>query len=174
MKKSSFYIGKGYRTCSNCVMDSSDANIKFDKNGVCDRCNTYYRQIFPKWNHGLGKERQLSQIIETIKKRGEGKPYDSILGLSGGIGSSYLLHLAVKEFGLRPLVFHIDSGWDADFTKRNIINLMNKLGVELKIEVLNWEEMRDFQLAMFKSGVPHLDIPQDMAFVSVLDRYDSN
>ncbi len=171
MNKSSLYIGKSYRSCSNCVMDSSDPNIKLDKNGVCDRCNIYYRQILPKWNHGRGKERQLSQIIETIKKSGKGKPYDCILGLSGGMDSSYLLHLAVKEFGLRPLVFHIDSGWDADFTKRNIGNLTNKLGVDLKIEVLDWEEMRDFQLAMFKSGVPHLDIPQDMAFVSVLDRY---
>jgi len=165
---------KEYQICSNCVMDTSDPNIRFDKNGVCDRCNTYYRHILPAWNHGIGKERQLNQIIEAIKKHGKGKPYDCILGLSGGIDSSYLLHLAVKEFGLRPLVFHVDSGWDADFTKRNIKNLTDKLGIELKIELLNWQEMRDFQLAMFKSGVPHLDIPQDMAFVSVLDNYALN
>ncbi len=163
-----------YRICSNCVMDTSDPNIKFDKDGVCDRCNAYYRHILPAWNHGIGREQQLNHVIKTIKNHGKGKPYDCILGLSGGVDSSYLLHLAVKEFGLRPLVFHVDSGWDADFTKRNIMNLTDRLGVELKVEVLNWEEMRDFQLAMFKSGVPHLDIPQDMAFVSVLDKYALN
>ena len=162
---------KEYQICTNCVMDTSDPRLRFDKNGVCERCNRYYRYILPKWSYGLGREDQLNRILETIKNAGKGKPYDCILGLSGGVDSSYLLHLAVREFGLRPLVFHVDAGWDVDFTKRNIINLTNKLGVELKIEVLNWEEMRDFQLAMFKSGVPHLDIPQDMAFVSVLDRY---
>ena len=88
--------------------------------------------------------------------------------MSGGLDSSYLLHLTVKEFGLRPLVFHVDGGWNSDIAVNNIEALVDALGLDLYTEVINWEEMRDFQLAFFKSGVPHLDVPQDHAFVATL------
>lgn len=88
--------------------------------------------------------------------------------MSGGLDSSYMLHLAVTEFNLRPLVFHVDGGWNSDIAVSNIQMLVEKLGLDLYTEVINWEEMRDFQLAFFKSGVPHLDIPQDHAFVATL------
>src|SRR4029079_16490905 len=94
----------------------------------------------------------------------------------GGLDSSYMLHLVVKEFGLRPLVFHVDGGWNSDIAVSNIENLVNKLALDLYTEVINWEEMKDFQLAFFKSGVPHIDIPQDHAFVATLynfaDKYN--
>ena len=162
---------RDYQICTNCVMDTSDSNIKFDEKGVCERCNDYYNRILPMWNKGEGKEAELNTIVNKIKKDGEGKPYDCLLGLSGGFDSSYMLHFAVKELGLRPLVFHVDAGWNIPFAEENIKKMVAKLGVELKIETINWNEMRDFQLAFFKSGVPHLDIPQDHAFVSVLDKY---
>lgn len=162
---------KHHQICIHCVMDTSDPNIKFDEKGVCERCNDYYAHILPSWNQGIGKEKELKTIVDKIKKEGEGKPYDCILGLSGGFDSSYMLHFAVKELKLRPLVFHVDAGWNIPFAVENIKKMVDKLGVDLKVVTINWNEIRDFQLAYFKSGVPHLDTPQDLAFVAVLDQY---
>lgn len=162
---------QNYQVCTHCVMDTSDPNIKFDENGVCERCNQYYTQILPTWNKGLGHAEELNDIVSQIKKEGKGKPYDCLLGFSGGFDSSYLLHFAVKELGLRPLVFHVNAGWNTSFAEENIQKMIKKLGVDLKIETINWEEMRDMQLAFFKAGVPHLDTPQDHAFMSVLDKF---
>lgn len=160
-----------YRICTNCVMDTSDPNIKFDEKGICERCNDFYHSILPMWNGGINKERDLEKLVTKIKNDGEGKPYDCILGMSGGFDSSYLLHFAIKELKLRPLVFHVDAGWNIPFADENIRKMVDKLGVDLKVEKINWNEIRDFQLAYFKSGVPHLDTPQDNAFVAVLDNY---
>lgn len=160
-----------YQICTNCVMDTSDPNIKFDEKGVCERCNEYYENILPDWQQGKGKQKELNELVAKIKKEGQGKPYDCLLGMSGGFDSSYMLHFAIKELGLRPLVFHVDAGWNTPFAEENITKMVKKLGIDLKVEKINWNEERDFQLAFFKSGVPHLDIPQDLAFVSVLDNY---
>lgn len=162
---------KDQQICINCVMDTSDPNIKFDEKGMCERCHQYYHDLLPKWNNGKGHEAELQAIVNKMKKAGEGKPYDCLLGLSGGFDSSYMLHFAIKELGLRPLVFHVDAGWNLPVGVHNIEKMVKKLNVDLKIEKVNWEEEKDFQLAFFKSGVPHLDIPQDLAFVSVLDKY---
>ena len=162
---------KTFQICTNCVMDTSDPNIKFDDKGICDRCHQYYNNLLPKWNRGEGHEVELRIMVDKIKKAGKGKPYDCLLGLSGGFDSSYMLHFAIKELGLKPLVFHVDAGWNMPVGIRNIEKMVQKLDVDLKIEKINWEEERDFQLAFFKSGVPHLDIPQDLAFVAVLDKY---
>jgi len=169
--KNNFESSNEYKVCSNCVMDTTVPGIEFDENGICQRCNKFYKYILPNWNKGYGKENELKSLLNKIKASGKGKPYDCILGLSGGLDSSYMLHLAVKEFGLRVLVVHVDSGWDMPFAKRNIEKLVNKLGTELVIEKINEESFRKFQLAMFKSGVKDLDIPQDMAFVSIIDEY---
>ncbi|ATA72671.1 LPS biosynthesis protein [Capnocytophaga sp. H4358] len=160
-----------YQICTNCVMDTSDLNIKFDEKGVCERCNEYYENILPDWQQGKGKQKELNELVAKIKKEGQGKPYDCLLGMSGGFDSSYMLHFAIKELELRPLVFHVDAGWNTPFAEENITKMVKKLGIDLKVEKINWNEERDFQLAFFKSGVPHLDIPQDLAFVSVLDNY---
>lgn len=157
-----------YQICSSCVMDTSDSRITFDENGVCDHCNDFINNVKPNWNVGLESKSELAKIIVKIKKEGIGKDFDCLLGLSGGVDSSYMLHLAVKEFGLRPLVFHVDGGWNSELAVHNIQMLVDKLGLDLYTEVINWEEMKDFQLAFFKSGVPHIDIPQDHAFVATL------
>ena len=94
-----------YQICQCCVMDTSDEYIEFDDKGICSRCNEYKQRILPEWNHGNGHEKELQGLISSIKKSGEGKKYDCILGLSGGLDSSYMLHLAVKEWGLRRLYF---------------------------------------------------------------------
>lgn len=162
---------KKYQVCSNCVLDTTDDNIKFDEKGVCQYCNEYEQRVLPWWNHGKGHEVELKKLIADIKKSGEGKEYDCIIGMSGGLDSSYLLHKAVKDWGLRPFVFHIDAGWDLPETVNNIKKITDKLGIHLHNEVMNWKEMRQMQIAFFKTGLAALDVPQDHAFIAVLDRY---
>lgn len=177
MSKSTLQQGKSdaekrpYQICTNCVMDTSDEEITFDEHGVCMRCNEYKERILPEWNHGKGHERELEELIHEIKQSGKGKPYDCILGWSGGLDSSYMLHLAVKEWGLRPFVFHIDAGWDLPVTTENIKKMTEKLGIELHVETMDWNEMREMQLAWFRTGLEALDVPQDHAFIALIDKF---
>lgn len=158
-----------YQVCNCCVMDTSDEDISFDSNGVCMRCNEYKTRIEPKWNHGKGHEKELQKLINDIKKSGQGKKYDCIIGLSGGLDSSYMLHLAVKEWGLKPFVFHIDAGWNLPVAKNNIKKLCDGLGVKLHVKKMDWDEMREMQLAWFRTGLEMLDAPQDHAFIALID-----
>lgn len=162
---------KKYQICNRCVMDTSDEDITFDENGICMRCNEYEKRILPKWNYGRGHEKELHSLIQEIKKNGKGKKYDCILGLSGGLDSSYMLHLAVKEWGLKPFVFHIDAGWNLPVAEENIKRITDKLGVKLHIKKMNWNEMREMQLAWFRTGLEMLDAPQDHAFIALIDEY---
>lgn len=160
-----------YQVCTCCVMDTSDEDITFDENGVCMRCKEYRERILPEWDYGRGHEAELHDLLSSIKKSGEGKPYDCILGLSGGLDSSYMLHLAVTEWGLRPFVFHIDCGWNLPVAEENIKRLTDKLGVELHVEKMDWNELREMQLAWFRTGLEALDAPQDHAFIALIDRF---
>ena len=164
-------LHRPYQICKCCVMDTTDEGISFDSNGVCMRCNEYKERIEPAWNHGKGHEKELQEMLSQIKKAGEGKKYDCILGLSGGLDSTYMLHLAVKEWGLRPFVFHIDAGWNLPVAEENIKKVTDKLGVELHVEKMDWNEMREMQLAWFRTGLENLDSPQDHAFIALIDRY---
>lgn len=164
-------INNNVQICSHCVMDSTDTSLTFDENGVCDRCHEYKERIEPWWNHGHGHEAELQSLLTKIKKSGEGKEYDCILGLSGGLDSSYMLHLAVKEWRLRPFVFHIDCGWNLPVAEKNVKKLCDKLGVTLHIQKLDYEELRQMQIAFFKTGLPGLDVPQDHSFIAQIDKY---
>lgn len=166
-----YEIAKPYQVCTRCVMDTSDDFIKFDENGVCMRCREFESRILPKWNYGKGHEDELKQLIGRVKKSGVGKDYDCLLGLSGGLDSTYLLHLAVKEWGLRPFVFHIDCGWNLPVAENNIRKVCDALSVKLHIEKMDWEELRHMQLAWFRTGMESLDAPQDHAFISLVDRF---
>jgi len=160
-----------YQICKKLVLDTSYPGIMFDKDGVSSQYWDYQNNIKDKWKSNRYSILELEKIVEQIKKKGTGKEFDCILGLSGGADSSYMLHTIVKDFDLKPLVFHVDGGWNSDIAVNNIKNLVDKLKLDLFTEVINWDEMRDFQLAMFKSGVPHIDIPQDMAFIGVLYKF---
>lgn len=162
---------RNYQVCTRCVMDTTDEDIQFDEHGVCMRCREYEERILPDWKHGKGHEAELQELINKIKKSGEGKQYDCILGLSGGLDSTYMLHLAVKEWGLRPFVFHIDCGWNLPVAEDNIRKVCNGLGVELHIEKMDWNELREMQLAWFRTGMEMLDAPQDHAFIALIDRF---
>lgn len=157
-----------YRICSNCIMDTSDSNIVFDSRGWCDYCNNYHSNILPNWHPDERGERELQPVIERIKRDGRGKDHDCLIGISGGVDSSYVTYLAKAKFGLRPLLFHVDAGWNSQQAVNNIEKLVDALGVDLHTEVVDWQEMKDLQLAFFKAQVPHLDTPQDHAFFAAL------
>ena len=159
---------KHYQICTNCVMDTTDAKITFDDKGICDHCNGFYKNILPNWHTDEKGWQALQKIVDKIKKEGIGKDFDCIIGMSGGIDSSYLTYIAKEKLGLRPLVFHVDAGWNSQVAVNNIEKLVDKLGLDLYTEVIDWEEMRDLQLAFFKSGVPHIDTPQDHAFFAMM------
>ncbi len=161
------------KICQRCVMDTSDTAIVFDEFGICDHCRTFDREILPTWNMGYGREAELGKIVADIKIEGKGKDFDCILGMSGGIDSSYLLYLATKKLGLRPLVFHVDAGWNSQMAVNNIERLVDGLGLDLYTEVINWEDMKKLQRSYFKSGVPHIDVPQDHAFFATMYQFAS-
>jgi N-acetyl sugar amidotransferase len=162
---------KEYKICTNCVMDTSDSIITFDDNGVCDHCNTFYGDVLPNWDTGDKGCDALAKLVKKIKKTGEGKDFDCIIGMSGGIDSSYLTYIAKEQLGLRPLVFHVDAGWNSQEAVNNIEKLVDKLGLDLYTEVIDWEEMKDLQLAFFKSGVSHIDSPQDHSFFATMYKF---
>ena len=161
------------QVCSNCVMDTSDSRIVFNDKGVCDHCRTFYKDIKPFWQPNNIGWNEVSRVAEDIKKKGVGKDFDCIIGMSGGIDSSYLVYLAKKKLDLRPLVFHVDAGWNSQTAVNNIEKTVDKLGLDLYTEVINWEEMKDLQLAFFKSGVSHIDTPQDHAFFATMYKFAS-
>src|SRR5690349_7987590 len=157
-----------YQICSNCIMDTSDSNITFDSRGWCDYCNNYYTNILPNWHPNEEGERQLAPLLEQIRRDGRGRDHDCIIGVSGGVDSSYVTYIAKEKFGLRPLIFHVDAGWNSQEAVNNIEKLVDALHLDLHTEVIDWQEMQDLQLAFFKAQVPHVDTPQDHAFFAAL------
>ncbi len=155
-------------------MDTTDTAIVFDAHGVCDHCNTYYTKTLPSWHTDERGMKEMMAVVDKIKKEGEGKDFDCIIGMSGGIDSSYLVYIAKEVLGLRPLVFHVDAGWNSQIAVNNIERIVDKLGLDLYTHVIDWEEMKDLQLAYFKSGVPHIDSPQDHAFFATMYNFASD
>ena len=160
-----------YKICSHCVMDTTDSKITFDDKGVCDYCNGYYSDILPNWHPDERGMEGLEQIASEIRKKGKGKKYDCIIGLSGGIDSSYLAYIAKEKMKLRPLIYVVDTGWNLNVAVENIEKIVKALDLDMYTEVVNWDEMRDLQLAFFKSQVPYQDTPQDHAIFAGLYNY---
>ena len=164
---------KEYRMCANCVMDTTDSSLTFSIDGICDHCTTYHKKIKPNWHTGENAKRLLLSLIDEIKSSAKDRDFDCIIGMSGGIDSSYLVYLAKEELGLRPLVFHVDAGWNSQQAVNNIEQIVDRLKLDLYTEVIDWEEMKDLQLSFFKSGVPHIDTPQDHAFFASMYKFAS-
>lgn len=162
-----------YQMCSNCVMDNvQDETLTFDEKGMCDDCRMFYKDVLPIWNYGKRHEKELEDLLNKVKEAGKGKKYDCILGFSGGMDSAYLLHMAVTQWGLRPLVIHIDSGFDLPIGKRNVKKMADKLGVKCHVVHIDPDDMRNIQIACFRTGLGGcLDHPQDCAFITILDEY---
>jgi N-acetyl sugar amidotransferase len=160
---------KKYQICKNCIMDSTDPDIVFDEDGVCDFCNSYKENILPATK--LNTLSKLEKISEKIKKDGRNKEYDCIIGMSGGVDSSYLTYIAKEKLGLRPLILTVDTGWNLNVANENVYKLIKKLDLDLETVVVDWEEMKDLQLAFLKSKVPYQDLPQDHAIFAGLYNY---
>lgn len=160
-----------YQICTKTIMDTSDPNIIFDENGVSDYYHNFQNIILPNWHTDEKGYTELMQVAEKIKKEGIGKNFDCIIGLSGGLDSSYVAYVAKEIMGLRSLLYHVDAGWNTDKAVGNIEKLCNGLGLDLYTDVINWEEMKDFQVAVLKSQIPDQDMPQDYAFFSSLYKF---
>jgi len=156
-----------YQMCSHCVMDTTDPDITFDIAGVCNHCQKFESETRKRWFPNDEGEHLLARTISEVKKIGRGQEYDCIIGLSGGVDSSYLA-LKVKDFGLRPLVVHVDAGWNSELAVYNIEQVVKYCNYDLHTHVINWDEMRDLQLAYLKAGVANQDVPQDHAFFASL------
>jgi N-acetyl sugar amidotransferase len=162
---------RNYQICSNCIMDTSDPKIVFDQRGWCDYCNNFYSTIKPGWKNSQKNSFALEALAKRIKNEGRGKDFDCIIGLSGGLDSSYAAYVLKMKMDLRPLLFHVDAGWNTDQAVGNIEKLVDGLGLDLYTEVVNWEEMKDLQVAFLRSGIPDQDLPQDAAFFSSLYKF---
>lgn len=156
-----------HQECVRCVMDTSDPWITFNDDGVCNHCQAYDAYIATMGTHEE-RQRQLERLVDQLKARGKGKDYDCIMGLSGGVDSSYLAWFAVKQLGLRPLVVHVDAGWNSELAVNNIQNIVQRLNLDMHTLVIDWPEIRDLQRAYFLSGIANLDVPQDHAFIASL------
>ncbi len=156
-----------YQICSRCIMDTTADNIVFDTNGVCNYCNDfltkYSKLIFQNNNDRIPIR---NKYIEEIKRNGSKKKYDCIIGLSGGVDSSWVLYLAVKN-GLRPLAVHMDNGWDSELAQSNIENLVRNLKVDLYTHVIDWDEYRELMQAFFDSDVVDIELLYDNAMTGV-------
>ena len=133
-----------YQICTKTVLDTNYPHISFDENGISNHYHDFHKSVKANWFPNEKGMSILCQSIDNIKKQGKGKDFDCILGLSGGVDSSFMLHKLVKDYGLRPLVFHVDGGWNSELSVHNIHVMVDKLRLDLFTEVINWNEMRDF------------------------------
>ncbi|MCS7305980.1 MAG: N-acetyl sugar amidotransferase [Thermoguttaceae bacterium] len=157
--------------CIRCVMDTTAPEIRFDAAGICSFCHFFDQQVQPILDRACSAQATplLHQLVEAIRRSGQGKPYDCLLGLSGGTDSSYLAYLA-RELGLRPLLVHVDTGWNTPESEANVKNLAHSLGFDLQIIPVDWEEMCDLQIAFYKASVKNCEIPQDHGYLAALYR----
>ena len=158
---------KEHNVCNRCIMDTTDPDITFDDNGICSHCHYHdslYKQIVP---NSQDAKILLSKLIEKIKEKGKSKKYDCIIGLSGGVDSTYVAFL-VKELGLRPLAVHLDNGWNSELAIKNVENVIKKLKIDLFTIVIDWEEFKALQLAYLRAGVIDLEVTSDHAIFASL------
>lgn len=157
-------MNRAYQMCTRCVMDTTDPDIQFDERGFCNHCAAMLDRMKTVVNTD---PLQLEKTVESIRREGRGKRYDCILGVSGGVDSTYLAYLA-KGMGLRALAVHLDNGWDSELAVKNVESVLNRLGIPLYTNVLDWESFRDLQLAFLKTSTPDSEIPTDHAIHATL------
>ena len=158
------------RTCEVCVMDTSDPDIRFFAEKGCSNCLAMRESMGSDWFNDESGSSKLERLIAEIKEGGKASEYDSVLGLSGGLDSSYLA-LKAFDWGLRPLVVHVDAGWNTELAVRNIQSILDFTGWDFHTVVIDWNEIRDLQLSYLKSGIANQDVPQDHAFFSSLYKF---
>ena len=152
-------------SCNRCAMDSTAPSIVFDENGICNFCTNYFEQMDIRFSGD--KEKELQVLVAKMKKAGEGKKYDCVIGVSGGVDSTYVAYL-VKKLGLRPLAIHLDNGWNSELAVENIHRTLSKLDIELYTHVIDWVEIREIQKSFLEASIPGMEIPTDHAIYSIL------
>lgn len=165
-------ITKPYQICTRCVMDSSDPLITFNSKGECNHCTEYIAKRIHHKYQGEKSDQQFLAFIEEMKAAGKGKKYDCVMGLSGGIDSSYAA-LIGSQHGLRILGVHLDNGWNSEAANTNMENIVQKLGIDYERVVLDWEEFKDLQLSFLKAAVPEAETPTDNGIIAVLHQVAS-
>jgi N-acetyl sugar amidotransferase len=156
-----------YRICGRCVMDTSDPEIVFDVMGICRHCHRFDEQVRTAVRSGEDGRRALSKLAEKIRRDGRGRDYDCIIGVSGGVDSTYVAWLA-RNLNLRPLAVHLDNGWNSELATTNIARALRTLGIDLQTHVINWLEFRDLQLSFLKASTPDAEIPTDHAIIALM------
>jgi N-acetyl sugar amidotransferase len=164
---------KKYQQCTRCVMDTTDPDITFDGQGICNHCLHFDQVTRKEWFPNDEGARKWATLVDEIRRVGRGQEYDCILGLSGGVDSSYLA-LKAKDWGLRPLVVHVDAGWNSELAVANIEKIVKHCNYDLHTHVVDWEEMRDLHLAYLKAGIANQDVPQDHVFFASLYHFAIN
>lgn len=159
-----------YQACKRCIMDTvADRKIVFDDDGVCHHCHRYDAMFSTRVIRGEAGKAVLDGLVQKMKEAGRGSDYDCIIGVSGGVDSTYVAWL-VKQLGLRPLALHLDNGWNSELAVKNIERLLGRLGIDLYTYVIDWEEFRDLQKSFLKASTPDGDIPSDHAIGALLWR----
>lgn len=161
-------MNRKYEICTRCIMDTTDPDIEFDENGVCSHCHRYENTIKSESYLKKRESGALERLIDEIKRKGKGKAYDCIIGVSGGVDSTYTAYVIRKKLGLRPLAVHLDNGWDSELAVSNIEKALKTLNIDLYTHVIDWNEFRDLQLAFLKASTPDSEIPTDHAILAVL------
>jgi len=156
-----------YRICRRCVMDTTDPEIAFDESGMCHHCRRYDERLRSKVVPGEEGRRALARLAEGIRAEGRDRRYDCVIGVSGGVDSTYVAYLA-RGLELRPLAVHLDNGWDSELAVTNISRALRTLGIDLSTHVIDWEEFRDLQLSFLKASTPDAEVPSDHAIFALM------
>ena len=155
-----------YQICSRCIIDTNDyPEITFDNEGVCSVCKIYDETARKNVKEGEVANLAIQEMITKIKIEGKDKEYDCLIGVSGGVDSTYLC-LKAKEWGLKPLILHVDNGWDTELSTMNIENIIKKLGFDLYTFVIDWNELKDLQLSYLKASVLDIDVTNENAYAA--------
>ncbi len=158
-----------YQLCTKTVMDTSDTEIVFDENGVCNHYHNFMRLAPHYLYQGKESDLKLEMLVEQMRKDGKNSDYDCICGVSGGVDSSYVSYLS-KQLGLRVLTVHFDNGWNSELAVKNIENIVKRLGFDYQTWVVDWEEFKDLQISFLKASVANAEIPTDHAFLAAIYR----
>ncbi|MBN1306074.1 MAG: N-acetyl sugar amidotransferase [Anaerolineales bacterium] len=162
-------MSREYRMCTRCIMDTTDPDIDFDHQGVCNHCHKYDRMVSEYVIEGEAGLAYLQKLAQKIKTDGKGKRYDCMIGVSGGVDSTYVAY-KTRELGLRPLAVHLDNGWDSELAVKNIEQTLKILDIDLYTYVLDWGEFRDLQVSFLKASTPDSEIPTDHAIAAILGK----
>jgi N-acetyl sugar amidotransferase len=156
------------KVCSRCVMDTTAIEIVFDYNGVCNYCHHYDNDLVNEVFSNKDGEEKINKLIAQIKEKGKNRKYDCLIGISGGVDSSYVAYLVKKKYGLRVFAVHLDNGWNSELAVANVEQLLKRLDIDLYTYVLDWKEFRDIQISFLKSGISNIEIPTDHAIWALL------